>query len=82
MACSPPADDEPDARAYDLTDLGIQRSAAGHPEEALAAEQEAVAIRRDLAATEPDRHRPDLALSLNNLGITLLELGRPGRPSR
>ena len=36
-----------------------------------------MAIRRDLAAANPDRYRPDLAGSLNNLGIRFSELGRP-----
>ena len=35
-----------------------------------------MAIRRDLADADPDRYRPDLAQSLNNLGNRLSELGR------
>ncbi|NLU75657.1 tetratricopeptide repeat protein [Streptomyces sp. HNM0575] len=41
-----------------------------------AAAQKAVAIRRELAATAPERFRPDLANSLNNLGNRLSKLGR------
>jgi tetratricopeptide (TPR) repeat protein len=43
----------------------------GRREEALAASQEAVDIRRRLAQTRPDAFLPDLATSLNNLGIRL-----------
>jgi len=32
---------------------------------------------RELAAASPDRYRPDLARSLNNLGIRFSALGRP-----
>ena len=31
---------------------------------------------RELAAASPDRYRPDLARSLDNLGIKFSELGR------
>ena len=46
-------------------------------DDALSATEEAVSIRRQLAAAYPDRYRPDLADSLNNLGVRLSELGRP-----
>ena len=36
-----------------------------------------MAISRELAAAIPDRYRPDLARSLNSLGVQLSELGRP-----
>jgi hypothetical protein len=49
----------------------------GWPSEALTVEQEAVATYRNLASTDPDRYRPELARSLANLGISLYELGRP-----
>jgi Tetratricopeptide repeat len=32
---------------------------------------------RELAAASPDRYRPDLAHSLDNLGIRFSQLGRP-----
>jgi hypothetical protein len=35
-----------------------------------------VAMRRELAAANPDRYRPDLARSLTNLASTLSALGR------
>lgn len=41
------------------------------PHSSLTAEQEAVVIRRELAADSPDQYRPDLAESMNSLGITL-----------
>jgi tetratricopeptide (TPR) repeat protein len=56
--------------------LGIRLSNLGRREEALAASQEAVDIRRRLAQTRPDAFLPDLASSLNNLGIRLSNLGR------
>jgi len=49
----------------------------GRPAEALTADQEAVEIRRELAAACPDRYRPALARSLDNLGNRFSELGRP-----
>ena len=72
-----PADTEPAIRANWLTNLGIWFSALGRPAEALPAEQEAVAIYRELAAASPDRYRPDLASSLSSLGFGFSELGRP-----
>ena len=51
-------------------------SALGRREAALEATQEAVEIRRFLAASRPDAFLPDLARSLNNLGNRLIEVGR------
>jgi tetratricopeptide (TPR) repeat protein len=48
----------------------------GRREDALAAIEQAVAIRRGLAAARPDAFRPDLALSLNNQSNRLAQLGR------
>jgi tetratricopeptide (TPR) repeat protein len=56
---------------------GIRLTGLGRPAEALPVTEEAVAIRRELAAASPDRYRPDLANSLDNLGIRFWELGRP-----
>jgi hypothetical protein len=42
----------------------------------LAAAEEAVRIRRTLAAERPDAFLPDLAMSLNNVSVMLSELGR------
>jgi len=56
--------------------LGIRLSSLGRREDALSASQEAVDIRRRLAAARPDAFLPDLASSLNNLGRDLSNLGR------
>ena len=69
-------DTPPQARASALNSLAIAMSMAGQREPALLAAQEAVVIRRELAALRPDAFRPDLARSLNNLGNTLSELGQ------
>ena len=63
--------------AMSLTNLGNKRSTLGRHEPALVAAEEAVALRRVLAAARPDAFAPDLATSLNNLGNTLSDLGRP-----
>ena len=63
------------ARWRDL--LGVRLSQVGRPAEALPATQEAVEIRRELAAASPDRYRADLAASLSNLGVLFSEVGRP-----
>jgi tetratricopeptide (TPR) repeat protein len=59
-----------------LNNLGAMFSNLGRREEALAASQEAVDIRRRLAQTRPDAFLPDLAMSLNNLGAMFSNLGR------
>jgi len=61
--------------------LGRRLSDLGRREEALAATQETVDIRRCLAQARPDAFLPDLATSLNNLGVYVSDLGR-GEPSR
>jgi tetratricopeptide (TPR) repeat protein len=48
----------------------------GRREEALTVAEEAVRLRRALAAARPDAFTPDLALSLNNLANMLSNLGR------
>jgi tetratricopeptide (TPR) repeat protein len=68
------ADDAGRARA--LIMLGNALSALGRREEALAATQEAVDIRRGLAQANPQAFLPDLAMSLTSLGNRLSELGR------
>ncbi len=55
---------------------GVLLSQAGRPDDALPPTQEAVTAYRELAAAEPDRYRPDLARSLNNLGDVPAALGR------
>ena len=67
-------DDHERAQASGM--LGYSLSALGRREEALAATEEAVDIRRKLANKNPDAFLPDLAMSLNNLGAILSELGK------
>ena len=64
-------------RARWLSWLGTTLAQVGRPAEALPPVQEAVEIRRELAAADPDRYRPDLAASLSNLGVWFSALGRP-----
>src|SRR5262249_19648768 len=56
----------------------IRLSNLGRREEALAASQEAVDIRRRLAQTRPDAFLPDLAMSLGVLGAGLAAMERHG----
>ncbi len=53
-----------------------QETPARRREDALAAVEEAVEIRRELARERPDAFRPDMAMSLNNVSGRLSELGR------
>jgi hypothetical protein len=71
-----PADTDPAIRAYWLSNLDVRFSALGRPAEALPVTEEAVAIRRELAAAMPNRYRPDLARSLTNLANALKSVGR------
>jgi len=50
-----------------LNNLSVRLSDLGRREEALTVAEEAVRLRRGLAAARPDAFTPDLALSLNNL---------------
>lgn len=59
-----------------LSNLGVRLSQLNRREEALAAAQEAVALRRALARARPDAFNPDLAASLSNLGNRLSALNR------
>ena len=54
---------------------GLFSAVLDQPEDALAAIEEAVTIRRELAAARPDTFRPDLAQSLNNLSLRLAAWG-------
>ncbi len=71
-----PSDSEPEIRAYRLSVLGIRFSALGRPADALPAVEEAITIHRQLAAADPDRHRPDLAAALTALAEVLTALDR------
>jgi len=50
--------------------LGLVEEAVGHY-------RELVEVRRTLAEQEPEKHLPNLAGDLNNLGVYLFDLGRP-----
>ena len=72
--------DEPAASiplAGSLNNLANRLSDLGEREQALAAAEEAVGLRRALAAARPEAFTPDLASSLNNLANRLSALGRP-----
>jgi len=71
-----PTGTDPGVRAYWLSSLGNRLSELGRPAEALPVLEEAITIRRELAAADPDRYRSDLTNSLVNLGVALAELGR------
>jgi len=58
-----------------LTNLGASLCDLGRREEALQATDEAVRIRRQLAAQRPDAFLPDLARSLDAKGSVLRENG-------
>ncbi len=74
LAQTPPVDLPERARLLGM--LGLALSALGRREEALAATEEAVGIRRQLAQAHPQAFLPYLASSLNNLGNRLSDLGR------
>ena len=59
-----------------LNNLAARLGDVGRREEALAAAEESVALRRQLAAASPAAYLPDLAMSLNNLANQLGEAGR------
>jgi hypothetical protein len=63
-------------RAGWMVDLSNDWAARGQWGEALAAIEEAVTIRRQLAADRPDDFLPDLANALGNLARVLETLGR------
>jgi tetratricopeptide (TPR) repeat protein len=62
--------------AWMLDNLGVRLSQLGRHREALEATQEAVTLRRALAADNPAAHQPGLAAALDNLGNGLDRLGR------
>lgn len=67
---------EEDARASRLLDLGRRQHELGQREAALASTQEALDIRRKLAAARPGAFLAELAESLNNLGKLQSEMGQ------
>ena len=68
---------DPAQRAVWTDRLSERLIKAGKPDQALPATEEAVAIYRELASTDPDQYRPDLARALDHLGIVFRELARP-----
>ncbi len=71
-------DDAPtEERAIWASLLSVRLAELGRIGEALPITEQAVEIRRALAATNPGRYRSGLAGSLNILGIWLSEVGRP-----
>ncbi|MFE2534925.1 tetratricopeptide repeat protein [Streptomyces sp. NPDC059371] len=75
LAADSPAAYEPNLAAS-LTNLGANLSAVGRRDEALAATERAVEIRRRLATENPAAYEPDLVHSLTNLGVDLSAAGR------
>ena len=72
-----PPDTERDTIGRWAAQAGIRLSEAGLPTEALAAEEEAVTVFRELAGASPERYLPALAQALINVCFSLAELGRP-----
>ncbi|WP_328383525.1 tetratricopeptide repeat protein [Micromonospora zamorensis] len=68
------ADPAEHARLHETHALRLAN--AGLHDQALAASQEAVTIRRQLMQSDPVAYLPDLAMSLANLGVRLSALGR------
>lgn len=66
----------PEALAGALDGWSLALRELGRREDALAAAEEAVRLRRGLAAARPDAFTPDLALSLNNVAAMLGNLGQ------
>ncbi len=66
-----PSSEHESLLAASLNNVGVRLGALGRREEALAASQEAVEIRRKLAADRPDAFLPDLATSLGARGAIL-----------
>jgi tetratricopeptide (TPR) repeat protein len=63
-------------RAGDLSLYATRLAQVGRREAALGPAEEATGIYRGLAEANPAAHQPDLAMSLNNLGIRLWGVGR------
>jgi tetratricopeptide (TPR) repeat protein len=59
-----------------LNNVAAMLRQLGRREEALAAAQEAVTLRRALAGKRPEAFEPNLAMSLNNVATMLSDLGR------
>lgn len=64
-----------DGRALAASELAVALSQMGQREEAVVMAQEAVDLRRQMAARRPDAFRPQLAWSLNNLASFISAVG-------
>ncbi len=62
--------------ARSLSNLAVRLGVLGRHAEALAANDEALGIRRELAGADPDEHLADLALTLSNRSTRLSAVGR------
>lgn len=69
--------DDEAVKARLCDELAVRLSHAGLFEDAVSANEDAVAVRRRLAEADPARHEAALANSLGNLGIDLWNVGRP-----
>ncbi|MET9616018.1 tetratricopeptide repeat protein [Kitasatospora indigofera] len=70
------ATEEPAERARLHAALAVRHGNAGDHDRALAADEQALAVRRLLAAEDPDTHLADLAETLNNLSVRYGATGR------
>lgn len=75
----PAAEDDTDEvsgahRAQHLLTLGHQLFEMGRQEDAIAMAEEAIAVYRQLAWTDPDTFAPDLARALTDVGLLMCEV--------
>jgi tetratricopeptide (TPR) repeat protein len=63
--------------AASLSNLAVRLHQIDRFDEAVAAEQAAIAVYRTLTGRDPGRYRPELASSLTNLGVWFSAAGRP-----
>lgn len=71
--------EDPADRAYLYASLGWRLANAGHHREAIEAAEQAVAIDRQHAGTDPDFYLPGLVAVLNHISVWWSELGQPAR---
>jgi tetratricopeptide (TPR) repeat protein len=71
--------EDPADRAYLYVSLGWRLANAGHHQEAIEAAEQAVAIYRQHAGTDPDMHLPGLVVALNHISVWWSELGQRAR---
>jgi hypothetical protein len=71
-----PDDADPALVARWNDNAGLTLAQLGRAAEALTVTEKAVTIYRQLAETQPERYRPELAASLGTLGVRFSDLGR------